>query len=111
MASCHLPSWHTDNYPDTGGLSRDSRDAIESITRDKEVFSLYLKALASYEDLPYEERIRISSYFIRVFRVSELEYLHYLSRNIETVHFENSLFRLTDVMNFPGLVGLVGEQP
>jgi hypothetical protein len=87
----------------TRELVRDSQEAIESITRDKEIFSLYLKALAAYDDLPHEERIRISMCFFRVFRVSELSYLHHLSQNIETFHFENSLVRLTDVMKSPGL--------
>ena len=88
----------------TRELARDYRDIIESLTRDKELFSTYLKALSAYDDLPYEERIRISMYFFRIFRVSELSYFHHLSQNIEAVHFETGQLRLSDVIKFPGLL-------
>ena len=87
----------------TRDLSRDYLDAIDSITRDKEVFSVYLKALAAYEDLPYEERVRISMAFIRIFRVLELSYSHYLSRDIEAAHFESGQVPVKELMEFPGI--------
>ena len=65
----------------TRDLSRDYRDVVESITADKEVFGLYLRALTEYENLPHEEKIRISLYFFRLFRVSELSYLHHINCN------------------------------
>ena len=87
----------------TRDLSRDYLDALDAITRDKEVFDVYLKSLTAYEDLPYEERIRISMFFFRIFRVAELRYSHYLSRDVEAAHFENGQLPLKELMKFPGL--------
>jgi hypothetical protein len=87
----------------TRDLSRDYLDAVEAISRDKEVFSLYLKALAEYEDLPHDERIRISMIFFRIFRVTELRYSHYLSQDVDAAHFENGQLPIKDLMNSPGL--------
>jgi hypothetical protein len=87
----------------TRDLSRDYLDAVEAISRDKEVFSLYLKALAAYEDLPHEERIRISMFFFRIFRVAELRHSHYLSDDVDAGNFEKGQLPIRDLMNFPGL--------
>ena len=87
----------------TRDLSRDYLDTVESITSDKEVFELYLRALTAYEDLPHEERIRISMIFFRIFRVSELRYLHYSSRKVDTVHFETGQLPIKELMKSPGL--------
>jgi hypothetical protein len=74
----------------TRDLSRDYLNAVDSITRDKEVFSVYLKGLAAYEDLPHEERIRIGMFFFRIFRVAELRYSHYLTQNFVFRHLRLS---------------------
>ena len=87
----------------TRDLSRDYLDAVDSITRDKEVFAIYLKSLAAYEDLPHEDRIRISMFFFRIFRVAELRHSHYLSSDVESAHFENGQLPLKELMQSPGL--------
>ena len=89
----------------TRDLSRDYLDAVDSITKDTEIFSLYMRALSDYEDLPHEERIRISMIFFRVFRVAEVRLLHYSSQGVEAAHFETGQLPLKDLMKFPGLRG------
>ena len=64
---------------------------------------MYLKALAAYEDLPHEERIRISMFFFRIFRVAELRHSHYLSDDVDAGNFENGQLPLKNLVNFPGV--------
>jgi len=87
----------------TRDLSRDYLSAVDAVTSDKEVFSLYLRALDGYEALPREERIRISMIFFRIFRVSEVRYLHYLNQTVEAAHFETGQLPIQELMEFPGL--------
>ena len=88
----------------TRELARDYREVIKSVSEDKELFELYIKALSDYDGLPEEDRIRIHMFlFSRLFGVHEQHFLHRTEGRINPEFLESIRNRLSETARAPGI--------
>lgn len=70
--------------------------------QDPELLNIYRKGIADYDSLPEDERLRLSLFFANLFRVGELQYLHWIRDKSDPVHFESMRMGLLEGLTFPG---------
>ncbi len=87
----------------TRELNNQITESIAVMTEDAEIAAIYLKAVRDYESLPDLDRLRISLWFLRNFRILEQQFLHIKSENVEASYLESVSKTYREWMLFPGV--------
>jgi hypothetical protein len=78
-------------------------NCLTSQREDKELSSLYLKATQNYDDLPRDERFRVSTYIEECFRMFEQHFVHVGQRIADPIFIESINLSFQEWLTFPGI--------
>ncbi len=87
----------------TRELAKEYRDILEPLTFHPEVLDLYRRAIADYDSLPEDERIRIHFLISRFFRWNEQQHLQMSRGNYDDSFFESMTLRLIEFLSNRGI--------
>lgn len=80
-----------------------NRDSLlDLLIGDREVLSLYLRAIRDYENMPQEDRIRASFMLQRTLRTLEQQYLHIEKGHMDPAFFDSMERTYFEAFTFPG---------
>ena len=77
---------------------------LKSLTDDEKLTELYLIAIRDYTSLENNDRMRISIFFIRAFRVLEQQYIHTSGDKLDDSYFESAYIAYKQFLTFPGVL-------
>ena len=69
---------------------------------DNELSSIYLKALRNYDDLPKDQRYRVSLFVQEMFRVNEQHFVHIRQQKADPIFVESINLSFEEWLAFPG---------
>ena len=78
-------------------------DVLNRIIEDNEVAEMYLKAAQSFDDLPNNERVRVTLLFQRMMRLAEQQHLHVEKGHIDPAFFDSMDRTYFEWLTFPGV--------
>lgn len=87
----------------TRGLAAEYHNWLKSLTDDEKLTELYLKAIRDYMSLEDNDRMQISIFFIRGFRVLEQQYIHTSRGKLDDSYFESANIAYKQFLTFPGV--------
>ena len=87
----------------TRELATDFRSVTEACLLDKELSAIYRRGIHEYESLPPDDRLRLSIYFMGVFRSMEQQHLHQTHGTMDSVYFNSMVLGFKELLAFPGV--------
>ena len=78
-------------------------NTLTSMREDKEFTALYLKATQNYDDLPRDERFRVSTFIEEAFRMFEQHFVHVGQQKVDPIFIESISLSLEEWLTFPGI--------
>jgi hypothetical protein len=75
---------------------------LRSLREDQEMCSLFLKAIQDYDDLPNNERYRVSLLMQEMFRVNEQQFVHTRQQKADPIFVESINLSFEEFLTFPG---------
>jgi hypothetical protein len=76
---------------------------LRSMREDREFSSIYFKATQNYDDLPRDERFRVSIYISEVFRGFEQQFVHLVQQKVDPTFVESVNLSFVEWLTFPGI--------
>ena len=86
----------------TRELGTNYQNTLDLFVQDKELCSLWGKAVKDYRGLPEDERLRVAWLMQRVTRVWEAQYLHEMHENVDSIYFNSVNRGYLEATTFPG---------
>jgi hypothetical protein len=87
----------------TRELSTSYQTILVSCFGDKELSALYLKATHNYDELPRDDRFRITFYIHSVMRMFEQHFVHIQKQNVEQIFVDSINLSFEEWLTFPGI--------
>jgi len=78
-------------------------DYLTSLTDDETLAAAYRKGVRDYLSLEDDERMRVSTYFIRGFRIIEQQYMHTAGGKLDESYFASTKIAFRVFLTFPGV--------
>ena len=75
---------------------------LRSLREDEEMSSLYLKSIQNYEDLPNNQRYRVSLLIQEMFRLNEQFFFHIRQQKADPIFVESINLSFEQFLTFPG---------
>jgi hypothetical protein len=76
---------------------------LSPLRDDKELLSIYLKAVQDYEGLPREEQFRMSIFIQQAMRMFEQHYLHIQQQKVDQTFVDSINLSFEEWLTFPGI--------
>lgn len=87
----------------TRELSAHYDELVSLVMNNEKLLSIYAKGIQDYDSLEGDDRVRMSFYFIRAFRMMEQWYIHRTREKVDEIYFSSTKFAERKFVSFPGV--------
>ena len=84
-------------------LARDWANGLGELSRNDDLFDLYMRAIQGYENLSGADRVKAYWMFSSSWRAVEIQRLHLIEGHFSAEQFDRTEFRIKEIASFPGV--------